>query len=189
MKPSIQAGVLFQGEAHRTFMQITAQRWDAMMVRLEKKKLIDRKKPPFTKDELRADILDVFCGHEDGATFCRYCNGLFTLAEIAIDHATPLSRGGALTLDNLDFPCQLCNMAKGSLTPDEFLKLIHFLEQEIPLGRKDVLGRLAKAVSLAQGMRSNAVVIGDLRQSGEWQRAQAVRRQAKRAKDSGLPAF
>ena len=131
-----------------------------MAKRLEKKGL---GKPPFTKDELRADALSVFNGHEDGAAECRYCHGFYTLVEIAIDHAVPLSRGGALGLENLDYPCSNCNNAKGSLTPAEFSKLVQFLEREIPLGRKDVLGRLAKAVSLAQGMRSNAPIIKELR--------------------------
>lgn len=183
MKPTVKAGTLF--DAHSTFLSITGQRFDAMMKRLEKKKLIDKLRP-FTKDELRADVLTVFNGHEDGATQCRYCAGFFTLPEIAIDHAVPLSRGGALTLDNLDYPCSLCNAAKGSLTPTEFSKLVDFLEREIPLGRKDVLGRLAKAVSLAQGMRSNAPIINDLRKSGVWKQAQADRR---KKKSDGLGAF
>jgi 5-methylcytosine-specific restriction endonuclease McrA len=183
MKPDIKAGTLF--DAHSTFMTITGQRFDAMMKRLEKKGLVDEKTRPFTKDELREDVLSVFNGHEDGASQCRYCKGFYTLAEIAIDHAMPLSRGGALDLTNLDYPCANCNNAKGSLTPTEFLKLVDFLEREIPLGRKDVLGRLAKAVSLAQGMRSNMGVIGDLKKEGTWQRAQAARREKK----SGLGPF
>jgi len=43
------------------------------------------------------------------------------------------------------------------MTPDEYLKLRDFLENELPMARQDVLSRLGKAVKLAAGMRRHAM--------------------------------
>jgi hypothetical protein len=169
-------GQLFNAKSD--FLRISGQRFDAMKTRLEKKKL-----PPllFDKEGFRGYLLAAMNNSYDGVIKCRYCNYYFTVAEIAVDHAVPLSRGGSTDLDNLEFPCKGCNDKKGSMTPTEFLALMCFLESDLPLARQDVLSRLAKANSLAQGARSNAIVIGDLKKSGHWQQAQSARRKAKNA--------
>jgi hypothetical protein len=146
MKPTLKGGALFGKMAQSKFVQLTGQTYDNMRKRLERKKL-----PPlaFSKDEYRAHVLEALNGYTDGAIRCRYCKGFFTVTEIAADHAMPLSRGGSTGLDNLEFPCRACNNQKGSLTPDEFLTLLDFLEQVLPMGRQDVLRRLGMAVQLA----------------------------------------
>ena len=91
---SVKAGSLF--DAHATFMQVTGQRYDAMAKRLEKKGL---GKPPFTKDELRADALSVFneAMRMEQQPVPVLPAGSYTLVEIAIDHAVPSEpRPGAL---------------------------------------------------------------------------------------------
>jgi hypothetical protein len=123
---------------------------------------------PFTMDEFRQDILSVLSnGMKDGVVQCRYCKGFFTIAEIAADHANPLSRGGSLGLDNIDYPCINCNRAKGSMRPEVFLKLIAFLETEIPESRTDVLGRLSKAISLAVAARRSQVKDREAREKAQ----------------------
>ena len=167
------------------FFEVTSARYSGMRERLKKKKLPQLS---FTLDQFRADILGVMGGKENGAIICRYCNMAFTIDQIAVDHARPLSRGGSTALDNLDYPCRPCNARKGSMDPKEFIALLAFLET-IPLARIDVLSRLEKAVKLAAGTFATQGVINTLKKSGAWQDAQKQRRDAKKAKESGLGAF
>lgn len=185
MPKPIGTGALFGRDSHKEFYEITRSRYSGMVDRLKRKSL-----PPlsFTLEEFRADVLGVMGGAEDGVIKCRYCLNYFTIAEIAVDHAKPLSRGGSTGLDNIDYPCRPCNSRKGSCTVDEFKALLKFLDT-IPLARTDILKRLEQSVALAAGARSNAGVIADLRKSGVWGHAQKVRRDAKKAKQSGLGKF
>jgi hypothetical protein len=160
-------------------MEITGARYYSMRERMKRKGLPPL---PFTLDEFRDDILSVMGGREDGAVECRYCKGRFSLDGIAVDHANPLSRGGSTGLNNIDYPCKPCNDKKGSLTLDEFTKLLVFLEKELPLARQDILSRLEKSVKLAAGAFANHGIINDLRKSGIWGKAQKERSAKKRAK-------
>jgi 5-methylcytosine-specific restriction endonuclease McrA len=186
MRKSQKSGVLFPEDAQSIFVRVSGQRYNSLKTRLEKKKLPP---PPFSKDEFRADMLKTMGGKYDGFFNCRYCKGYFSIEEIAVDHASPLSRGGSLDLSGLDYPCKPCNNRKGSLTHIEFAKLLAFLEKDIPLGRQDILKRLEQSVSLAAGARGNAAVIGKLKESGEWGKVQKQMRDKKKAKESGLGAF
>jgi hypothetical protein len=161
MSTSFKAGALFHQHRHQAFMILTASRYNGMRARLARKKLPP---PPFTLDEFREDALGVMGGKEDGPIKCRFCLGWFTLAETAIDHATPISRGGSLGLDNLDYPCGACNDRKGSLTVAEFAALLAFLGTQHPLARQDVLARLQKANALAQGARRAIVQLKKLKE-------------------------
>lgn len=40
-----------------------------------------------------------------------------------LDHITPVSRGGANTIENMGLTCSLANRCKGALTAEEFIKL------------------------------------------------------------------
>jgi hypothetical protein len=142
-------GILFANKAKIGFLALTGSRYDSMVTRMAKKKLPPL---PFTKEEFRAHVLAALGGHDDGAVNCRYCRGWFTLEDLAVDHSKPLSRGGSAGLDNLEYPCKPCNDRKGSMSPDEYLALLAFLET-IPLGRIDVLKRLEQSVKLAAGAR------------------------------------
>lgn len=186
MAKSIGTGILFQDIAKAVFVRITGQRYDAMLRRVERKGFPGL---PFTKDEFRECVLVAIGGTYDGFRRCQYCTGFFTVEDIAIDHAVPLGRGGGVGLDNLAFPCQRCNGRKGNMTPTEYMKLLEFLNDHLPLAKTDVLKRLEMSVKLAAGARSNAATIEELKESGEWQRVKKTQRQAKRAKESGLGAF
>jgi 5-methylcytosine-specific restriction endonuclease McrA len=185
MAKPVGIGSLFPKSSHDEFMGVTRSRYSGMVERLKRKKLPEI---PFTLEEFRQDILGVMGGKEDAPIQCGYCKKYCTLSEVAVDHATPLSRGGSAGLCNLDYPCHACNNRKGSMSVEEFTKLLAFLET-IPLARTDVLKRLEQSVALAAGARSNAGTIGDLKKSGVWSQAQAARRAKKKAKQSGLGPF
>jgi 5-methylcytosine-specific restriction endonuclease McrA len=155
IKASIKGGALFKAEMRVDFLTVTASRYGSMRDRLKRKKLPP---PPFTLEQFRADVLGVMGGKKDGAIQCRYCLGWFTIGQIAVDHATPLSRGGSLELSNLDYPCSACNDRKGSLLLEEYKTLLRTLDNFHPSARQDVLGRLEKANKLAAGLRRSIVL-------------------------------
>lgn len=166
---------LFPESDRSEFMKLTHTRYTNMAARMKKKGLPEL---PFTIVQFRSHVMDALGAAR--VIQCRYCGGYFTFAESAVDHAVPLSRGGWIGLENIEYPCARDNSRKGSLTPDEYLDLMEFLEKRIPMGRDDVLERLEKAVQLMAGSRYNSVIIGDLRKSGHWQQAQKARTQARK---------
>jgi HNH endonuclease len=169
---------VFGKDARTIFLEATRNRFGSMKARLTGKGLA----PPFDLDAFRADILAVMGGRMDGALKCRYCGGIFGVDEIAADHAIPLSRGGSLDLDNIDFPCSDCNRIKESLTPDEFLALLEFLDTKIPLAKASVLSRMLKAISLSIGMWRNQAIIDYLKSTGAWDEAKKAVKERKAAK-------
>jgi 5-methylcytosine-specific restriction endonuclease McrA len=173
MAKAVGTGNLFQDTCKAVFVRITGSRYDDMLRRVKGKGFPGL---PFDKDGLRTHLLKAMGGTYDGFLRCRYCAGFFTIEQIAIDHAIPLSRGGGVDLANLDYPCKLCNNRKGGTTPTEYVLLLQFLESAIPLARGDVLHRLGISVPLAAGASHNAKTIAELKQSGHWQRAQKARR-------------
>lgn len=168
MKPKLQGGILFPKVARTSFVDVTRSRYQGMCDRMKKKKLPP---PPFTLEQFRADVLSVMGGNEDGAIQCRYCKRFFTLSETAVDHATPLSRGGSSALDNLDYPCRQCNSRKGSLTLAEYEALLAYLDTVHPLARKDVLSRLEKADKLAASARRSQMLAARLEDNGSTPKA------------------
>lgn len=176
-KTSTGAGNLFQETAKSRFMRITGQRYDNMAARVKKKGFPGL---PFDKDKFREHLLAAMNGHYDGYVVCPYCNGFFTVADMGIDHAIPLSRGGEVELTNLEFPCKPCNSRKGAMTPTEYIMLMHFLDRTMPLAKQDVLNRLEISVQLVTSFRSNAATIEELRRSGEWQRVKRLERQRRK---------
>ena len=183
------SGSLFPKDAHGRFMELTGSRYDAMMARLLRKGLIVKDRPPFTKEQFRAHLLAAMNGQEDGFARCRFCLAFFGIQDISVDHEVPLNRGGSTGLDNIGYPCLRCNRKKGQMTPTEFLTLLDFLERELPYARQDILDRLEKAVGFAQTFTQQQAVIGELRKSGAWAKAQKERRERKKAKESGLGRF
>lgn len=153
---------LFPSDAKRRFTTTTADRFRHMSERYAKKKLPP---PPFTLAQLRQHISDAIV---DGAFRCRYCNRVCDISEVALDHATPIIRGGSLGLDNIEIPCAGCNSAKGELTAAEFAALMDFLERVIPFARTDVLDRLAKYGKLVSAKRKADML---LRNQGQFPKA------------------
>jgi 5-methylcytosine-specific restriction endonuclease McrA len=50
---------------------------------------------------------------------CQYCGQKLPTRELNVDHVIPRSRGGPDSWENLVVSCRLCNLRKGSKTPDE----------------------------------------------------------------------
>jgi 5-methylcytosine-specific restriction endonuclease McrA len=57
---------------------------------------------------------------ERDGLYCVYCDEDLRDAEIHMDHVIPESRGGETSYNNLQVTCRKCNLAKGTLTEDEF---------------------------------------------------------------------
>ena len=66
----------------------------------------------------------------DGLT-CVYCSEDLTDQEVHLDHVIPESQGGPTTYDNLQVTCRRCNLAKGILTEDEFVRRLRRRAQNI----------------------------------------------------------
>ena len=168
LSPTVRAGALFPKAAHETFMELTRRQYGHMVERMKKLKLPP---PPFNLDAYRRDILGVMGNREDGPIECRYCKRIFTLAEIAVDHAKPLSRGGGSGLDNLDYPCAADNDGKGGLEVHEYIDLLRYLDTVHPLARKDILSRLKKANALAASARRAQALAAELGKNSGKERA------------------
>lgn len=50
---------------------------------------------------------------------CQYCGAQPPKSNLTIDHVLPKVRGGATTWENVVCACKLCNLRKGSRTPEE----------------------------------------------------------------------
>jgi 5-methylcytosine-specific restriction endonuclease McrA len=58
---------------------------------------------------------------------CYYCKRRGRKRDFHIDHKTPLSRGGSHALENLCLACAECNIAKHTMTEEEFRNSASFL--------------------------------------------------------------
>jgi 5-methylcytosine-specific restriction endonuclease McrA len=57
---------------------------------------------------------------ERDGLYCVYCDEDLRDAEIHMDHVIPESQGGETSYNNLQVTCRKCNLAKGTLSEDEF---------------------------------------------------------------------
>lgn len=146
----IGAGRLFPNVAKSVFTRVSGQAYDNMLARVKRKGYSGL---PFDLDDFRMHLLRALGGNYDGWLRCRYCSGFFSVEQVVVDHAVPMSRGGGIDLDNLEFPCGPCNSRKGSMKPEEYLALLEFLDRRIPLAKVDVLKRLEISVKLAAADR------------------------------------
>lgn len=147
---------LFPSQSKTLFMNTTLSRYRHMVERHERKGIPP---PAFTLLELREHILEAMKDRYDGAIRCLYCGRVCDISEVELDHATPLSRGGWLDLENIDLPCATCNAAKGEATREEWTLFMEFLEKVIPLARPDILDRLAKYGKLVSAKRKSDMLL------------------------------
>lgn len=158
---------LFPSDARKKFVDLTGSRYDGMVRRLAAKKpaiLV-----PFSKERFRAYVLEQFMGDQyDGAIECRWCLRMITLEECAFDHSVPLERGGSPDLSNLDAPCAEDNARKGIMLPDEYRRLLAFLERELPFARVDILKRLQEHPRLLAKHRYDEFAIREIKAKGQW---------------------
>jgi len=57
---------------------------------------------------------------ERDGLYCVYCDDDLRDAEIHMDHVIPESQGGETSYNNLQVTCRKCNLAKGTLSEDDF---------------------------------------------------------------------
>jgi 5-methylcytosine-specific restriction endonuclease McrA len=69
---------------------------------------------PRTTVRLTRQNLMLRDGHQ-----CQYCGRHLPQRELNVDHVIPRSRGGPASWENLVVSCRVCNLRKGSKTPDE----------------------------------------------------------------------
>lgn len=50
---------------------------------------------------------------------CQYCGKTLCYSSLSVDHVVPVSRGGRTSWKNCVAACTVCNMRKGSKTPEE----------------------------------------------------------------------
>jgi 5-methylcytosine-specific restriction endonuclease McrA len=70
----------------------------------------------FVRHEVRFSRRNIF---ERDKNTCQYCGRRMPKSELTMDHVIPRSRGGIDSWDNLVLACMICNVRKGSRTPDE----------------------------------------------------------------------
>ena len=75
---------------------------------------------------------------------CEYTNELVKIADIQIDHRTPISRGGSFGIENLAITSGKINQRKGSLDQYEFLALMCLINTFESAAKTDVLTRLRR---------------------------------------------
>jgi 5-methylcytosine-specific restriction endonuclease McrA len=75
-------------------------------------------------------------------TRCPYAGEPITVRNFSADHDVPVSRGGTFQFENLRIVSQRGNELKGTLTRDEFTRLLQTLQTMEPAAKQDVLRRL-----------------------------------------------
>ena len=83
------------------------------------------------KSELKRRALKNNCIHKDYSAWlkevkslnkftCYWCNKVFKINKLTLDHVIPLSKGGSDTKDNLVPCCMQCNRLKHAKLPEQF---------------------------------------------------------------------
>ena len=68
------------------------------------------------------EIREMMYHNADGR--CVLCGRKIVYDDMTLDHITPLAMGGADSVENLQCTCEACNLFKGSVLPDDFMKRI-----------------------------------------------------------------
>lgn len=82
------------------------------------------------------EVNEYFKFSEKENLFCEYCGTLLLDEElfpykriVSVDHKKPLSAGGSNSFENLAICCTRCNIVKGTMTSETFLKFNKLLDQ------------------------------------------------------------
>jgi 5-methylcytosine-specific restriction endonuclease McrA len=75
-------------------------------------------------------------------TRCPYAGEVITVRNFSADHDVPVSRGGTFWFENLRIVSQRGNELKGTLTRDEFTRLLEVLDAMELAAKQDVLRRM-----------------------------------------------
>jgi len=88
---------------------------------------------------------------------CAYCSGLSGDNVLEIEHIFPQSKGGTDKVSNLTISCRGCNEAKGSLTLDQWEKVLHSSPGEISAKRLKNIPAIKKQSKLKKGFVYSAL--------------------------------
>jgi len=76
---------------------------------------------------------------------CKFCDEILQPHNVSCDHRIPIAAGGSITdLSNLQLICMKCNVRKGRLSDESYMKLILFMQLHFtPMEIKYVLKKLS----------------------------------------------
>lgn len=93
--------------------------------------------PEIPADKLEKEVNDYFKLNEKENIYCEYCkielkpNQRYPYNDASsLDHKLPKTRGGANTFDNIAITCTQCNIIKGTMNTEEYLKFLELLSVE-----------------------------------------------------------
>ena len=88
---------------------------------------------------------------------CAYCGGLSGDNVLQVEHIHPQSKGGTDKVSNLTISCRVCNEAKGSLTLDQWSRVLHSSPSEISEKRLKSIPTTKKQSKLKKGFQYSAL--------------------------------
>ena len=110
-----------------------------------KNSLVARSKKMGVKCTITTDDLYKLM-YESYGCKCKYCHKILTIDNMVFDHTIPISKGGDSTPENMQVICRTSNSMKGSLTEENFLMLLNWLDTAPEELKKDVSIRLARGI-------------------------------------------
>ena len=84
---------------------------------------------------------------------CAYCGGLSGDNILQVEHISPKSKGGTDKVNNLTLSCRVCNEAKGSLTLDQWEKVLRANSCEINEKRVKSIPAIKRQSKLKKGFQ------------------------------------
>jgi len=88
---------------------------------------------------------------------CAYCGGLSGDNILEIEHTFPQSKGGTDKVSNLTVSCRICNEAKGSMTLDQWARILRFSSSEISEKRLKNISAIKRQSKLKKGFQYSAL--------------------------------
>ncbi|MBC8233161.1 RRXRR domain-containing protein [bacterium] len=88
---------------------------------------------------------------------CAYCGGLSGDNVLQVEHIHPQSKGGTDKVSNLTISCRVCNEAKGSLTLDQWERVLRSSPSEIEEKRLKNIPAIKKQSKLKKGFQYSAL--------------------------------
>ena len=112
---------------------------------------VEYQKGTLEGEEIRSYVFNVF-KHK-----CAYCKGASGDKILEIDHVRPKSKKGSDKLSNLVASCRQCNIAKGSMTLDQWAKRLQASPCELDKKRLSSLKHIKKRSDIKKGFQYSAL--------------------------------
>lgn len=128
--------------------------------------------PEIDRISLEDKVNDYFCLKEMEKIYCQYCDVELKTHQPSpykdspsLDHKLPKSRGGLNTFHNIAITCTQCNIIKGTLTTEEYLKMLDLLSVE-PEWKEKILegifpGRKANMLNAKSKKKKRGMMLSD----------------------------